>query len=332
MSDPGTSRPRIPAIDWIKATAIVAVVFTHSGVAPWSPLFGPWDTALRRSWVSFHVPSFLLVAGFLYHRVTPLGARDMGVRLTRVLVPYLIASLFAFAAGFSRAEGLDGMAVALLTGSAIGIYYFVFALALCLLLLWPLSRVPDRFSLVCVALAFSYVLVLRYQPGARLLWGPFWMIRDPLANFYFGFFALGWLAAGALPQLAAFQRRHPAVVWLLCAIGIALWVMTRIQLPLSPAAYASTRILYTLAVVTAISIATAGRHLPTVVAFLSEASLAIYLTHRFFQEPLLAITLEWNAPIRILFLVALGLAAPSALILLSRRILGLRWSRTLIGA
>src|SRR5262245_3028811 len=141
----GASLPprRIPAIDYVKATAIVAVVSTHAGPPFWSPQFTAWDFALRQTWVSFHVPAFLVVAGLLYARASPLGVRDTGRRLARVLVPYAIATGIVYLLGVEDPPR-QPLLVALATGSALGIYYFVFALTVCIIAAWAISRLDTR--------------------------------------------------------------------------------------------------------------------------------------------------------------------------------------------
>ncbi len=62
------AKERIAAVDVIKALAILAVVVRHAGPPPWNPAFAEFDRVFRASWVYFHVPSFLVVAGFLYAR------------------------------------------------------------------------------------------------------------------------------------------------------------------------------------------------------------------------------------------------------------------------
>ncbi len=125
------SRPageRLPAVDLIKAAAIVAVVFQHSGVSFLDPHYGVWDRALRSTWGAFHVPASLLVAGFLYARERPIGLPEIRRRLGRVLVPYLILSPIAW---WVTQPG-HGLLFALATGSASGIYYFIFVLVGCI--------------------------------------------------------------------------------------------------------------------------------------------------------------------------------------------------------
>ncbi|TFH21714.1 MAG: hypothetical protein E4H03_10030, partial [Myxococcales bacterium] len=80
-----------PSIDYIKALAIIAVVFTHAGLDPWSPSHTSTDRLLCQGWVDFHVTSFILVAGFLAARSGMMDARALGRRLVRILCPYLLA-------------------------------------------------------------------------------------------------------------------------------------------------------------------------------------------------------------------------------------------------
>ena len=57
------SRARLFALDHLKAFAIVAVVFTHSGTAAW--VKEGIDLVLTRLWTPFHVPSCVVSAELL---------------------------------------------------------------------------------------------------------------------------------------------------------------------------------------------------------------------------------------------------------------------------
>jgi fucose 4-O-acetylase-like acetyltransferase len=89
----------------------------------------------------FHIPAFLVVAGFLYQRPYAISLRDIGARLKHIGIPYLIASCIAQLAGFTTAQSWRDVIYQLLTVSSVGIYYFIGILAVCTLSVWLLSRV-----------------------------------------------------------------------------------------------------------------------------------------------------------------------------------------------
>ena len=325
------SNRRLVAIDYVKAAAIIAVVFNHSGVATASPLYSSWDFALRHAWVGFHVPAFLLVAGFLYSREEPYSVSDVWRRLARILILYLIASAIVFLSPYWLGNDVASLAHALAFGSALGIYYFVFALTLCILSTWVLSRVSQRTLLALLLLALAYVLSLKALPWLRVYSGHFWLIRDPFLNFYFGYFLAGWLAALNLPALERIYQRYRLAAWLVFAASIALHFgsLSGWSFPVTPQAI---RIAYALSVVCIIILLTRSLSLHPIVRTLSDTSLAIYLFHRLFEFAALPYTLLWHPALRVLCLALIGLSASIAFCLVGRRIFGRRWARTLLGA
>ncbi len=63
-------RPYWPAIGYLKAAAIIAVVVTHGGPRWYDSSL---DRLLPTVWVSYHAPVFLLASGFLYWRPQGIG-------------------------------------------------------------------------------------------------------------------------------------------------------------------------------------------------------------------------------------------------------------------
>jgi fucose 4-O-acetylase-like acetyltransferase len=112
---------RLPAVDVIKAAAIVAVVLQHAGPPRWSPHYAEFDQVFRVSWIQFHVPAFVLMAGFLSARHR-LGWDELVSRLRRLLVPYLVASTTIQLLGLPDSRGdLARIAFELATASSLGI-------------------------------------------------------------------------------------------------------------------------------------------------------------------------------------------------------------------
>jgi peptidoglycan/LPS O-acetylase OafA/YrhL len=323
---------RLEGVDFLKAAAITAVVFAHSGVYLFSPGATPWDRWLTGGWVWFHVPTFLLVAGFLYSRRTPVPIAAVGSRLARLLLPYAVVSLALLASGIGgRPAALGEAAWRLATGSTLGVYYFVPLLAACELLIWPLSRLREPGVAALLGLLLAYALASALAPGAALPLDPFWAARSPTESFWGGYFVAGWLAALVWPRLAGLGIRHRALVTLVCVAGIALWFYG-MGGRIPPRWTALTRASYTFSVAGLLLLATRGRRVPRPVLFLSEASLALYLLH----APLLTASYfavaGWSPLLRIAFQVSLGLGGSALVALAARRGLGRTRARRWLGA
>ncbi len=329
---PPTSE-RIAPIDYVKAAAIIAVVFTHAGAAPWDPHFSEYDRLLSGLWVDFQVPAFLLLSGFLYFRRSPIDLRGVGARLSRVLVPYLIASTIAQIVGLSGARGAWDVLFQFVTASSLGIYYYIFLLVSFTPTIWVLSRLPQRW--LWLTLIVVWVLTLSAEIYARLflidsntprnLGSLFWLMRSP---YWYAMFLTGWTAALHLPVLQRFmgERRHLAA--LLCLAGVASYAALVITQLWNTGGIG--RMIYTLCVVGALALATRSLHIPAAIRFLSEASLALYLYHHLFQLALYRHVIEWPPVNRIFLMAFAGLAGATAICLLGRRLLGRR-ARSLLG-
>ncbi len=323
---------RLDGVDFLKAAAITAVVFAHSGLYLFSPGATAWDRWLTGGWVWFHVPTFLLVSGFLYCRRAPVPLAQVGSRLGRLLVPYALVSLAVLASGVvPRPATLGAAALRLATGSTLGVYYFVPLLAACTLLVWPLSRLRARGVAALLGLLLAYALVSAVAPRVALPLDPFWVARSPTENFWGGYFVTGWLAALAWPRLAELGVRHRRVVILLCAAGVGLW-FHGMGGRFPPRWTVLTRAVSTLSVAGVLLLATRGHGAPRAVRFLSQASLALYLLH----APLLSATYlavsGWSPLRRIPFQVALGLGGSALVALAARRLLGPGRAQRWLGA
>ena len=72
---------------------------------------------------------------------------------------------------------------------------------LCVLLMWPLSYL-DRRGLIGVWLAYTaYSIGSAALPAWRTGETLFWLMREPLQLYAFGFFLTGWLSRQWLPEL-----------------------------------------------------------------------------------------------------------------------------------
>lgn len=326
----GAQRGRLHAIDHIKAAAIVAVVFTHAGRSGWAPRADSYDFFLTWVWTLFHVPSFLFVSGFLYARSSGVDLAHVRSRLSRVLIPYLIASGVAQLAGVTAARSLSDVVYQLATASSLGVYYYIFIILVCIPLIWPLSRMGSRGVLAVWLACFALTVAFEVDPSLRPTTSWHWAVRDPLEKFQLGYFLSGWVAALALPEISRLYDRHARLAaWLGglgCLLGLSMFARL-VELPIGT----FQRVIYTFGVIGVLSIATRGRPAGPVVRFLGDASLSIYLYHRIFQLLVRPLSDGWCDPLRILGQVAVGLGGASLLVFAGRRLLGAQRSRRLLG-
>jgi peptidoglycan/LPS O-acetylase OafA/YrhL len=243
----------------------------------------------------------------------------------RLLVPYAIATVLAV---LYRRHVLHqntlSLAFNLLTGIAWPVYYFVPMLAGAYVLAALLSRAPRAALPLFVLIA--PVVPLGLDPFPRLF-GLLWLFRSPFL--WWGYFLLGWLAAGAEPRLARTApstRRGVAIgaALLFAAIAAVCFLPGSwrglVWPPIVAANYAF--------LVSAFLFLHDVPHRP-LARWLSDASYPIYLYHFFFTSAcrgdLLALG-AWSKPAAF----AAGVAGSLAVVLLGRRLLGRR-ARLLLG-
>ncbi len=346
----GAAGGRWHAVDHVKAAAIVAVVFTHAGRVSLDAWGSVPDFLLTSLWTRFHVPAFLLVSGFLYARRQPVPVAEVGRRLSRIGLPYLLASLVAIAVGIAvgaagwlrwptPVHGVSDLVWQLSTASALGVYYYVLLAAACLLVLWPLSLTGRAGAwlllLACAALTLAIDVGVVARPSlwlAKRFGGDvfFWATRNPLEGFHLGYFAAGWVAALHVSDLARAADARSRALLALCAAGIALgWLSFSGVLPIRGS---FGRVAYTLAVVGATALHPRRRRAGPTLRFLGDATLGLYLYHRIFQLLAQPVTDGWPAVPRIGAQVTVGLAGASLVAWGGRRLLGAAPARRLLGA
>ena len=330
---------RFDAIDVIKAAAIVAVVFTHSVLTPSMELYSSWDRLLGRGWVSFHVPSFLAISGFLYCSRTGVAWPRVLERLARVLVPYGVASIVALLLGDVPTQG-PGFLERLATGNTQGHYYYVVLIAFFIPFVWLMSRMKTSWVFAIFLVLLAYPLLSHHFHELRFSESQLVRMRNPV---YMGvYFVGGWVLHLALPRirgLAGSWGRER--FWLgLTLIGGAL-VAFSIFGPFGMRpwqAQLADRMIYTagvLILLTSLSVALAAtlspaRFPPRFIRFVSRATYTIYLYHFFFIYPMRSQTLHWSPPLRILAVAGVALAGGCGVAYLSQRLMG-RWSRWIAG-
>jgi len=320
---------RYAAIDHLKAMAIIAVCVTHA----LPNVLERGATSVDRivtAMLSFHVPAFLFAAGFLATRRGRVDARSVGAQLGRILVPYLLASLVASMLFRWQAVTPHHVVFWLVTGAALGIYYFVPVLVFCLLTLPLVSRIGVVPLGGVIAALAAYAVLVWQDPTWRLTTGFFWSIRDVFMQFYLGDFLLGVLGARLLPSLQRLHTRAAPLCLTAALLMIAsfAWVAAGEKLTMwAPVARGG----YLLGVIGLIAVVAPRGVAPGPVRFLSEATLTIYLYHHFLY-PTLMPQLRASLPhgIAVVVTAACGLALGVAVAWAGRRILGGR-SRVLIG-
>jgi len=327
----------------------VAVVFTHAGRAGLA--FSGWsaDFVLTSLWTRFQVPAFLFVSGFLYARAEGLRAPEVGRRTKRILEPYLVASLVALALAWVAVPamrfpppvgGVGEVLWRLVSGSALGIYYYVFLVVVSFLLMWPLSRAGRAGAWLPVIVGAFLVLAIdrhwmvapawhisSWLPGDTL----FWRVRDPFDKFHLGYFAAGWLAALHLPALRRWADTRAPLLWCLCAVGVVWgWLSLTLMSPVPLGGFA--RVIYTFAVIGGVTLATRSRPAGPWVRFLGDTSLCLYLYHRIFQLLVQPATDALPPVLRIGGQVAVGLLCAVGVAWAGRRLLGADRARRFLGA
>jgi len=316
---------RHAALDWLRCLAIVAVVWHHGG--PTEMRSEP-ERYLRSLLVAFDVPVFLFASGFLYFRPAPIPVREVGRRLLRVLVPYGVASVLVFVTGLRTAYGWGDLLHRLLTGSALGIYYYVFLIVVSIPLVWPLSRVSRRTALALAGAAHAFPILASLVPWLVPSMSLFWALRYPL-HYSWAYFLTGWVAAAYLGELRAARSAWPAVLWTAGIAGVVLWLVNGgywLGLPI----LSNGRAVYSLSVVLLVWLAVGDRPVPGWVLAVGRASLTIYLYHLFVVDPLRARWAAWPWVLSVPVLTLAGVVAPLAWAWLGRRLLGAR-ARTWLG-
>jgi fucose 4-O-acetylase-like acetyltransferase len=318
MPEQLTSAPpaaRLDAIDRIKACAILAVIITHAGKAPIEFQFDRLDWWLRLSWTSFHVPAFLITAGFLA-RSKVIRYVDVVRQIRRILVPYLVVMSFNYALGLAPWPGWLEVWPHLAVSYDFGLYYYVPVYCLTLNIAWAISKLGRPALFAALGIAAWYLVLVTVAPAAILSTHIYARICDPLLQFWLGYMLIGWLD---IPQRLA--PIAPTWVWYVIAGSlIPIWALDT---------SGPVRVVYTVAVVTALW---QSNWTFPLMRELSESSLALYLIHRPIQLTLLSTAAPWPIPVRILFEVVVSLGGAMAICRISRRVLGQSNARAWLGA
>lgn len=271
---------RFAAIDLLKAAGIVAVVWIHAFLK-WGT---PHPEAIERVGylTRFAVPGFLFAAGFLQAAGSRMGPRELVTkRLTRILLPYLVASVAAFVfRAFVLAEpcSFRRIAVELATGGAWGIFYFVPVLVGATLLGEWLFRYPRLAWPMFLAFLGLGLLSETRVIAFSSLWLDF---RSPLR--WWGYFFAGWVAArnrdwiGELPSATRTLVGTAAATAAVAAFGCYLFLLPPGWSPIS------VTLQYVMIYGIVLGVVFWWWHAPDRpwLRWLSEATYPIYLYHYF---------------------------------------------------
>ena len=320
--------PRFPALDWVKAAAILAVIATHAAESYFSKSRGVADQ-LVTVFADFHVPCFFAASGFLYATEGRGDARSLRRRLARLLIPYLIASAIAYLVGIAKAGSVSDLLVQVALGAPIGAYYFVFVFALFIVLAWGLGAARAWVAELLLVATLAYWAVAALVPAARLQTDMFWEFRNPLNHA--GYFLLGWVARLHVDSLAQVGQRSRRLALMVAAGMLAVYLAVAVPPALGAPGTPNLRVLYVLGVL-ALAAAIGPRSVPRPVAFLAGATYSIYLSHLFFMTAVRAGVRGFPPVARIGLLFAAGLGGAVILVVLGRRLLRPRLARLLLGA
>lgn len=319
-------RPRIAAIDLLRAGAIVGVLWVHAFLpsfdAP-SHAVGLVNYLLRGA-----VPAFLLAAGWLQAQAgVPAPVPFLARRLSRLLIPYLVASVGAFALRAivdGERLALRQVAVDLLLGNACGVFYYVPVLVGATMLAAVMGRWPRMVWPVFIGLwplgLLSEALVISF--GSL-----FSDMRSPIR--WWGFYVAGWLVGAHAGELAGLSPRRRCRLGF-GALGLAATLFAGYAARLAPAwspLGAALWYLVVYALLAAVVLLTPGTWLPRSIRWLSEATYPIYLSHyAWIALAHRSIRGPWAGTVAFL----LSGTASVLLVLVSRRLLG-RHARTWLG-
>jgi fucose 4-O-acetylase-like acetyltransferase len=256
-------------IDWLKAVAIVVVVWIHA-----SQLGRPDDAVARilTRLSHFAVPAFFFVAGYTARG----GEAALGRRIERLVLPYLAASLIIIA--WARPPLLN--AVLMLAGGwAFGIYYFVPMMVVVAITLWLVGRLPLRWRGAALLLLIAVSILGGFHLDPLTYWiyprnQLFWMNRNPIR--WIGFASAGCLMAHLRPAPVP-RAPRVAVVLALAAIMISA-LPELLSMPRGSVQYISAKqaIIYSATLAIVVGAATDA---PRVVRAISANTYPIYLWH-----------------------------------------------------
>ena len=326
-------RDRLVEIDALKAAGIVTIVLIHAMRPQWDP-----NASSLEIWIGhatrFGVPAFLCASGFLYAQVSSRSFATTRARLRRILVPYLVASLLAqiFHLWRDQAPMTGSVWMDLLIGASFGPYYYVFVIAILVVVTPAFAQLSRRavFALTAAFVAAQWLMEI----GTFGLMHLTWQIRNPMM--WWAYFLIGWsvrLHAEPLSRIVASRRTALAAGCTAAALLLtaASALEGRVPGPLVRTA-AWLDVYAILATITLLS--RRFSRSPGWLRFVSDATYAIYLFHLFFvlmAQDLLPLPERHADLLRIALAWLAGLGGSLAVVMGARASLGRR-SREWVGA
>ncbi len=315
------------AIDYLKACAIVTVVWIHAFAtldpAPGRAIYILTQLAL------FAVPSFFFVSGFLYFSPEAITWSQVQARLKRILIPYLAASLFAEvfkAIDEGQRPTAENLLIDLVLGNSLLSYYFIPVLALAVLLAMFLSRMPRSVIPLFASFWIMGILSTTHIIGSDL----FWKLRSPLH--WWGFFLAGWAIAPYWPRIVRASRERRIELYSFMALATTAYLVFLFrqkyfgyQPRVAACGYAFIYLM-----IGGILLGSLSLRARRQVFWLSEATYPIYLYHYFVLAPVREALADspWSAG---LASWAAGLAGSILFCIAASRWLGPKKSALLLG-
>ncbi|HOZ48557.1 MAG TPA: acyltransferase [Candidatus Hydrogenedentes bacterium] len=335
-----TSKQRASAFDAFRGVAMFLVVIVHAGILGFGfrnvegGAFNFYYSVFLRDVCICAVQVFLFVSGYWLAgaRIESWGdyGRFLRRRASRVLVPYLVWSLFLFGLRSVRSGSfsLPDLIVQVATGQVEGHFFFI-VMVLQFYLLVPLFLRMERRGLV--GLIIIHVLYVAYL---------YWLRLAVFQDMPFIYVKLPFLAWLTFFPLGMYVRRHPelidrggmgraamvAVVCLLASFAesLVLLRLDRFEFALSDIKY--TTLLYGAAVIVLL-MRTREKRWPRVLVMLGDYSFGIYLIHGILLRAIAAklAVIPGLYDVQPLFYVVVTLATlvpACAMIWVVRRVLG----------
>ena len=287
---------------------------------------------LTATWTWFHVPAFLLVSGFLYCSERPASLYQVAQRLSRVWIPYVLATLFMQLTGTTMVANLGQALFQIATATALGPYYYIALISGCILMLWPLSRLDRGGAAVLLAALFAYAIALVFWPAPALPRQPR-LARAQSAGGVRARLLRAGLGRGPAPRAAGCEllARHRFAIACVAGVGVVYWFASigddfnRDLISLKPRGLHAQRrgvdpgrdARAPRAAVVRLPQRGDAHHLP-----LPPGAAAVART---WVRP-------WPPPLRIGFQLALGVGAGCLLAFVGRRVLGAQRARRYLGA
>ncbi len=212
-------------IDFIKALAIIMVVLHHC-LAYYNSSIGSLGKIGEESIVllqTFHVPFFMMIAGYLCHEQPVWNFYKK--KILRVFVPFITFTILKFIySTFISTEFAHGGSVSEQIGNLILIgtqYWFVYAI-LGMYLLAPIFwNRGKKFSKGLIAFVISYLIVLIIS-----IWGidlPDWFqIRRGLL--YLPYFTFGCMLRQIIPDIYTLIKKHERILMLFSVVILCCYI------------------------------------------------------------------------------------------------------------